>query len=262
MKKPISIISHERSGTHLTIDNLICFFCGTGKKREILNLSKNYSYWDIDHIAWEGRPLFDKLQRYIKLKGSTQILKTHMKKQSLTSDLPENLKYIKIIIENSIRIYVVRDGRDVMSSFHNYVKYYDKYTGTFHQFLNDKVRGSTTNSVERWRDHVSGWLSDDGVLMIKFEEMLSDQSVVLEKISKHCNLTRNNKAIRPIKIIHSRNLRFALRMLGLQKSSAVLPGNGCVNKWQQKFSQEDKALFKHYAGELLIRLGYESDDNW
>jgi hypothetical protein len=35
------------------------------------------------------------------------------------------------------------------------------------------------------------------------------------------------------------------------------PGN-----WQEHFTPANKALFKERTGDLLLRLGYETDDDW
>jgi hypothetical protein len=35
------------------------------------------------------------------------------------------------------------------------------------------------------------------------------------------------------------------------------PGN-----WQEHFTEANKALFKETAGDLLVRLGYEKDNDW
>jgi hypothetical protein len=37
---------------------------------------------------------------------------------------------------------------------------------------------------------------------------------------------------------------------------------GKVGSWRSQFSPENKALFKEIAGDLLVRLGYEQDNNW
>jgi hypothetical protein len=37
---------------------------------------------------------------------------------------------------------------------------------------------------------------------------------------------------------------------------------GKTGGWQKHFSAEHKALFKNYAGDLLIDLGYEKDLDW
>jgi hypothetical protein len=32
--------------------------------------------------------------------------------------------------------------------------------------------------------------------------------------------------------------------------------------WREFFTEEHKQLFKDVAGDLLVRLGYEKDNNW
>jgi hypothetical protein len=37
---------------------------------------------------------------------------------------------------------------------------------------------------------------------------------------------------------------------------------GVAGDWKSVFAEEDKRVFKETAGNLLIELGYEKDDNW
>ena len=37
---------------------------------------------------------------------------------------------------------------------------------------------------------------------------------------------------------------------------------GIAGDWENVFTEQDKAIFKEIAGDLLIELGYEEDDNW
>jgi hypothetical protein len=37
---------------------------------------------------------------------------------------------------------------------------------------------------------------------------------------------------------------------------------GIAGDWKNVFTERDKAVFKEAAGNLLIELGYEKDDNW
>ena len=47
-----------------------------------------------------------------------------------------------------------------------------------------------------------------------------------------------------------------------QALMAVPLKNDGVGQWRSTFSEQDKADFKAEAGELLVRMGYETDDNW
>ena len=38
--------------------------------------------------------------------------------------------------------------------------------------------------------------------------------------------------------------------------------SGKAGAWREQFSEANKRLFKDVAGELLIRLGYERDQDW
>jgi len=38
--------------------------------------------------------------------------------------------------------------------------------------------------------------------------------------------------------------------------------SGTSGAWKNQFSQQHKSIFKRLSGDLLIRLGYEKDQNW
>jgi hypothetical protein len=38
--------------------------------------------------------------------------------------------------------------------------------------------------------------------------------------------------------------------------------SGKTGGWHEYFTEEHKALFKDVAGDLLVKLGYEKDNNW
>ena len=37
---------------------------------------------------------------------------------------------------------------------------------------------------------------------------------------------------------------------------------GVAGDWKNKFNKEAAMIFDHYAGDMLIKLGYETDHNW
>jgi hypothetical protein len=37
---------------------------------------------------------------------------------------------------------------------------------------------------------------------------------------------------------------------------------GIVGEWRSQFGPQDRSLFKELAGDLLVRLGYESTSDW
>ena len=38
--------------------------------------------------------------------------------------------------------------------------------------------------------------------------------------------------------------------------------SGKTGEWKKHFTDEHKAIFKEIAGDLLVRLGYEKNNNW
>jgi sulfotransferase 6B1 len=38
--------------------------------------------------------------------------------------------------------------------------------------------------------------------------------------------------------------------------------SGKTGEWKKHFTDEHKKIFKEVAGDLLIKLGYEKDNNW
>jgi hypothetical protein len=51
-------------------------------------------------------------------------------------------------------------------------------------------------------------------------------------------------------------------VLGIQHSTAVLPGEGRSKRWASHFSEADKDFFKQIAGQILIDFGYEQNMDW
>jgi len=45
-----------------------------------------------------------------------------------------------------------------------------------------------------------------------------------------------------------------------QAGSAIR--KGIVGDWRSAFTREARQLFDHYAGDMLIELGYEADHGW
>jgi hypothetical protein len=56
----------------------------------------------------------------------------------------------------------------------------------------------------------------------------------------------------------------ALRLLmaAIQPRRSATFRSGKSGTWRQYFTEEHKRLFKEVAGDLLIRLGYETDNDW
>ena len=79
-------------------------------------------------------------------------------------------------------IYIVRDPRDVMVSYYFFSKKRG-YTGSLNNFCGDFLDGNIDN-FGTWLQNYSSWLSSKeiDIIFIKYESLLSDTKLNLEKI--------------------------------------------------------------------------------
>jgi Sulfotransferase domain len=102
-----------------------------------------------------------------------------------------------------------------------------------------------------------GWLDQPSVLKIKFEDLVNDRLHTLNLILDHL-LDRIGTST----LIANR-----LQILTALEAS-INPGrsptfrSGKTGEWRQYFTDEHKKIFKDVAGDLLVKLGYERDNNW
>lgn len=176
---------------------------------------------------------------------------------------------------------VWRDGRDVMTSFyfHSYFRN-DRDNGA----LVDLMRGSLPFSdymdvesnlpifMERmltkpitprftWQRFVSGWYGFRPAVHVRYESLLEDAAGELGRVLHEMGKTTPSaKELEKIVKKHSFK-RKSGRSAGVGKRSSFLR-KGIAGDWKNWFSREACQVFDHYAGEELIRLGYERNRDW
>jgi hypothetical protein len=100
-----------------------------------------------------------------------------------------------------------------------------------------------------------GWLERPKVLCLRYEDFLQDREQTLGMILEH--------AIQhgfPVAQDRHTAIQVLADSINPQRSPTFRSGK--IGGWQTQFSPENKALFKQVAGDLLVRLGYETDNNW
>lgn len=103
-------------------------------------------------------------------------------------------------------------------------------------------------------DPYLGWLDRPEVLSIHFEDLVNDRPAALERILDHF-LKRV-----PLEVPRA-DIHAALEASINPKRSPTFR-SGRTGEWRQYFTAEHKAAFKRVSGDLLIRLGYEQDNDW
>lgn len=164
--------------------------------------------------------------------------------------------------------FIFRDPRDVVVSHVFYVTdmeprhvHHEYYASLpdFESRLSVSILGRPDAGIEfpdisvRFAPYL-GWLDRPQVLSLHFEDLIHDRAASLTRIMDHLLARAPVPAPRPVVLD-------ALEASINPKRSPTFR-SGKTGEWKKHFSPDHKKIFKDVAGELLIRLGYEKDNNW
>jgi hypothetical protein len=110
-------------------------------------------------------------------------------------------------------------------------------------------------SVKQRYEGVFEWLEQPGVMCIRFEDLVEDRDVTLNAM-----LDEVEKTGYKIPAPRERALEILVEAIQPRKSHTFRSGK--TGGWREHFTDGHKALFKDVAGDLLVRLGYEENNNW
>lgn len=102
-----------------------------------------------------------------------------------------------------------------------------------------------------------GWLDQPSVMKIHFEDLVNDRARCLNLILDHLLASIGTTSLKADRE----------QVLGCLESS-INPArsptfrSGKTGEWRKYFTDEHKKIFKEVAGDLLVKLGYEKDNNW
>ena len=110
-------------------------------------------------------------------------------------------------------------------------------------------------SIRVQYDRILGWLPNPGILPFHFEDLINDPRPQLERLldfleTKHL----------PIQVDRETAIQTILEAIKPEKSPTFRKGK--TGGWRNHFSDEHKQIFKDITGDLLIELGYETDNDW
>jgi len=100
-----------------------------------------------------------------------------------------------------------------------------------------------------------GWLDTPNTLCLRFEDLINDQENSLNAILDH--LERGQ-----FKIPTPRPEALRVVKAAIQPGKSPTFRKGKPGGWREHFTQKHKQLFKQVNGDLLIKLGYETDNDW
>ena len=166
--------------------------------------------------------------------------------------------------------FILRDPRDVVVSHVHYVTemepdhihhaYYKNELPDFDARLRASILGRPDSDIHfpniraRFEPYLD-WLSYPDVLKLRFEDFILDRQQAVEGVLDHARQRGF-----PLSIEYSKAVDLLTASIDPQRSPTFRSGK--VGDWQASFSAAHKDLFKQVCGDLLIRLGYETDNDW
>lgn len=243
------IITHRRSGTHLTIDAVRNNFARFGQ-RDCLVLET------LNPAHPEHMPL---AQMAACVERGGHVIKTHFRADELDQLPDDHRQFVTKILDESVLVSVVRNGMDVMASLFEFRRRHDASARalSFSQFIRRPTFDPGKrqfNKMEYWADHVRGWLSSrwqSRMLLVRYEDWIDNYQSTLRSLGPHLG-ERRTWLTRDVRIDQQSRRDRMLR-------TWVEPRKGVVGDYVNYFTQDDTQLFWELCGDVMRQLGYAAD---
>ncbi|MCX6066980.1 MAG: sulfotransferase domain-containing protein [Chloroflexi bacterium] len=168
-----------------------------------------------------------------------------------------------------VNYFIYRDPRDMLISHvffatdmhegHGMHAYYQKLSD-FDERLKVAITGIDRDglymvSVRQRYEGVFQWLEQPSVQCIRFESLINQREATLNQM-----LDQVEKTGYKIPTPRAQALEILTETIQPKKSKTFRSGKS--GEWRKYFKAEHKALFKDVAEDLLVRLGYEPNNDW
>jgi hypothetical protein len=168
-----------------------------------------------------------------------------------------------------VNYFIYRDPRDMLVSqvFFATDMHEEHGMHTFYKSLPDfgeRLKVAITGidrdglkmvSVKQRYEGVFEWLEQPGVMCIRFEDLINQRDATLHAMLDEVERTG-------YKIPTPREKALAILVKAIQPKKSHTFRSGKTGGWREYFTDEHKSLFKDVAGDLLVRLGYEANNDW
>lgn len=157
-------------------------------------------------------------------------------------------------------VYLVRDGRDVMVSYHHFLLALQQTDLSLLQLI-ETGQGLFPC---KWRQHVESWLENPfraDVLYSSYERLQANPLAELSRICEFAGLSRSESIVRQAVAGASfESMKAKEQTQGwenpLWPKDQPFVRRGQVNSHQDEMPPEALASFEREAGDVLLRLGY------
>ena len=180
---------------------------------------------------------------------------------------PENVGLL--CAPGRVNYFVYRDPRDLLVSQVYFATDMHEEHG-MHEYYNSlpdfgaRLRAAITGvdqdgarmvSVKQRYEGVFQWLQQPDVLCIRFEDLIHERDRTLSAMLDWVERTG-------YRVPTPRANCLSILADAIQPGKSHTFRSGKTGGWREHFSDEHKRLFKDVAGDLLVRLGYEPNNDW
>jgi len=110
-------------------------------------------------------------------------------------------------------------------------------------------------SVRERYQGVFEWLEQPGVMCVRFEDLINDRDATLLAMLDEVEKTG-------YRIPTPRERALEILVAAIQPKKSHTFRSGRTGNWKEFFTEEHKKIFKEFAGDLLVKLGYERNNSW
>jgi hypothetical protein len=166
--------------------------------------------------------------------------------------------------------FIYRDPRDVVVSHVYYVTdlnnkhvhhdFYVNHLSNFDERLEVSILGRPDMDVPfpdiraRFEPYLA-WLNQAEILSLRYEDLLANTRHELERIFNHA-------VMHGFRFHGEKSAAIETLQDSIKPAESPTFRTGVSGGWTEQFSPAMKDLFKKMTGDLLIRLGYEQNQNW
>src|SRR6266540_3704893 len=180
---------------------------------------------------------------------------------------PENVAFL--CKPDRVNYFIYRDPRDMLVSQVFFATDMQEEHG-MHEFysalpdLGERLKIAITGidrdglymvSVKQRYEGVFQWLEQKNLMCIRFEDLIHNQDSTLNSMLDEVEKTG-------YKIPTPRAKALSVLVEAIQPKKSHTFRSGKTGEWKQYFTNEHKKLFNDVAGDLLINLGYEKNNDW
>jgi len=171
---------------------------------------------------------------------------------------------------NRATIFVYRDPRDLLVSHifyatemyedHALRPFLSKSLSSMEERLNAVIAGidepgfEFSNVLQRFESYW-GWFEQPNVLCLPFEDLILNRDQAINHLLDY--LCRFNFSL---KVSREEAIETVKNSIAPRKSGTFRKGQ--PGNWREHFTDANKILFKEVAGDLLVNLGYEENNDW